>query len=309
MQWEQAVEIYLASRGRLAETTQRIDYERLGRLAETFAGRDIGTVTSLEVNRYQRKRLERVSSRTVNIEVGVLRRVMRAAGQWIRIADGVDTQPEPVGDIRCLSAGEKAKLWRAAESNARWLHAYLAGVVAANTTCRKVELRHVRRGDVDLAAETLSVRRTKGGTGGLRVIPLNAAAIAAFRRLLEWGERHGFTQADDWVFPGRDSGTHRRTRERPVNNWRSAWRSLTEAAGLKGLRFHDLRHQAITELRESGVPDAVVMRISGHKSSAMLDRYSHARMDVLRSAVGKLGPARETAGTGGRVSWTSGTAG
>ena len=49
---------------------------------------------------------------------------------------------------------------------------------------------------------------------------------------------------------------------RPVGSWRTAWRSLTKKAGLRGLRFHDLRHTAISALGEVGVPDRVQGAIS-----------------------------------------------
>ncbi len=69
-----------------------------------------------------------------------------------------------------------------------------------------------------------------------------------------------------------------------MKSWRSAWRSLTKAAGLKGLRFHDLRHQAITELGESGQSDQTIMSIAGHVSREMLDHYSHIRLAAKRRA-------------------------
>lgn len=50
---------------------------------------------------------------------------------------------------------------------------------------------------------------------------------------------------------------------RHLNSWRSAWRTLTKKAGLPGFRFHDLRHQAITTLAESGASDSTIMAIEG----------------------------------------------
>jgi integrase len=47
-----------------------------------------------------------------------------------------------------------------------------------------------------------------------------------------------------------------------------------------GLRFHDLRHHAITELAESQTPDAVIPRIAGHVSKKMLEHYSHIRLSA-----------------------------
>ena len=37
---------------------------------------------------------------------------------------------------------------------------------------------------------------------------------------------------------------------RPIGSWRTAWRTLTKRARLPGLRFHDTRHQAVTEMLE-----------------------------------------------------------
>ena len=59
-------------------------------------------------------------------------------------------------------------------------------------------------------------------------------------------------------------------------------------AGLKGLRFHDLRHQAITELAEQGHSDQTVMAIAGHVSPKMLNHYSKIRLDAKRKALDEL---------------------
>ena len=63
---------------------------------------------------------------------------------------------------------------------------------------------------------------------------------------------------------------------------------MTKAAGLKGRRFHDLRHQAITELCEAGLSDMTIMGIAGHVSREMLMHYSHIRMKAKREAVAML---------------------
>jgi integrase len=73
-----------------------------------------------------------------------------------------------------------------------------------------------------------------------------------------------------------------------MKGWRTAWRSLTQAAALKGLRFHDLRHQAITELCEMGLSDMTIMGIAGHVSRDILEHYSHIRLDAKRKALDGL---------------------
>ena len=104
---------------------------------------------------------------------------------------------------------------------------------------------------------------------------------------------------------------------KPQKSWRSAWRRLTAAiecpscgefqnpadecrnkncrADLRkvksptaGLRFHDLRHHAITELAESQASDQTIMAIAGHVSPRMLAHYSHVRLDAKRNALDAL---------------------
>jgi hypothetical protein len=54
---------------------------------------------------------------------------------------------------------------------------------------------------------------------------------------------------------------------------------------LHGLRFHDLRHYAVTELAESLASDQTIMAIEGHVSPRMLAHYSHVRLDAKRQAL------------------------
>jgi integrase len=77
--------------------------------------------------------------------------------------------------------------------------------------------------------------------------------------------------------------------------WDTAGRALRNAAGLHGLRFHDLRHTVITELAEMGVADHELESISGHLSRRMLEHSSHLRMDAKRQALDALdvAPASE----------------
>jgi integrase len=60
------------------------------------------------------------------------------------------------------------------------------------------------------------------------------------------------------------------------------------AEPFRGFRFHDLRHQAITEMAEAGASDATIMAVAGHLDRAMMEHYSHVRMAVKRDALGKL---------------------
>jgi hypothetical protein len=73
-----------------------------------------------------------------------------------------------------------------------------------------------------------------------------------------------------------------------MTSWRTAWRRLTNEAGLSGLRFHELRHHAITELAESSTSEQTIMSIAGHVSARMLAHYSHVRRKAKRDALAVL---------------------
>jgi len=110
------------------------------------------------------------------------------------------------------------------------------------------------------------------------------------RELYGRGSAIGGTQPDHYVFLACENGYFDPTT--PQKSWRSAWRSLRRAAGLATLRFHDLRHHAITELAESQASDAPIMAIAGHVSRQMLEHYSHVRLDLKRKALDGLATRR-----------------
>ena len=83
-----------------------------------------------------------------------------------------------------------------------------------------------------------------------------------------------------------------------MKTWRKAWRSLTTAAGLRGLRFHDLKHLAVTELAERDASDMTIMAIASHVSRRMLEHYSHIRMEAKRRALEALASGPEKADLG-----------
>ena len=80
-------------------------------------------------------------------------------------------------------------------------------------------------------------------------VSLNVEAWEAVMELYHRAQQVGGTEPDYYLFPACENGKINPTR--PQKSWRSAWRSLRKAALLQHLRFHDLRHHAITELAES----------------------------------------------------------
>jgi integrase len=85
------------------------------------------------------------------MDVGALRKVLKRYGHWRRLQDHVtmlsDAEGPPIG--RALTPEEQKRLLETAASNPEWEHVYCPAVLAANTSMRGVEVRHVRRKDVD----------------------------------------------------------------------------------------------------------------------------------------------------------------
>jgi integrase len=83
---------------------------------------------------------------------------------------------------RALSVADKLHLLKTAESKPAWQIAYLAAMLALNTTMRAGEIRGLHWRDVDLMNRAITVRRSKT-EAGKRVIPLNSDAWAAILEL------------------------------------------------------------------------------------------------------------------------------
>jgi len=286
--FSEAGDIYVAGRkGRVAERTTQFENERLVPLRRHFKNLPLSKITAERIAAYQRARLEDdgVSGRTINMEVSVLGRMLAKAKLWAPLADDVTRFPEASHVGRALQAEEKKRLFETAGRRPGWMVAHCAAVLAASTTCRSVELRHLRWRDVDLFEKTLRVERSKNESGK-RTIPLNQDAVTALARLRERSEFFTAAEPEHYVFPWCQHGQIDPTRYQL--SWRKAWRNLTVAADLAGFRFHDLRHTAITELAETGASDATLMALSGHMTRRMIEHYSHVRMAAKREAVDQL---------------------
>src|SRR5581483_7686508 len=236
-----AADAYLEHRRlHTAEKTGLTDAERSRPLRRFFGETPLRRVTAEVIVRYQAERKAAgVSGRTINLEVSLLRRVLKYHKQWARLADDVKMLPERPKPARVLTPEEKARLLETAASKPEWQIARCAAMLALNTTMRACELRGLRWQDIDLFERVLTIRRQSTKTdAGARVIPLNREAILALGELRQRGEKLGGAEPKHYVFPACESGNVQP--DKPMKNWRTAWRSLTRAAGLRGLRFHDL---------------------------------------------------------------------
>jgi len=148
--------------------------------------------------------------------------------------------------------------------------------VAAYTGLRRGELVALRWRDVDLSGRKVVVRRAVSAnvetastkSRRAREVPLPDQAAEALVRL---SSRDDFTATDDYVFANRwgrrlDGSALRRRFER-----------ARDAADLRPLRFHDLRHTYGSLLVAGGVDLASVKSAMGHSRITTTERYLHAR--------------------------------
>lgn len=289
----------------LSTNSVRIDKERSVRLLKHFGDMRVGQIDIAAVRKYQQARSVEVSTRTVNMEVNLLSRVLREAKRWSSIASDYKRLPETRSTVgRALTDQQEKLLLDTAKTKPGWHVAFLCAMLASNSAMRSVEIKNLRLRDVDLLSREVNVRRSKTNAG-LRTIPLNAAGVWAAARLLERANALGSTQPEHFLLPGflyRSKLPNRGTGFDPNRNqkgWRSAWRALVkktagkagseaDAAVFRGLRFHDLRHCAITKLAESEASDATIMAIAGHMTREMMEHYSHIRGEAKRKAVDAL---------------------
>ena len=305
----EAADDYLTSRKlELSSASQAKEKQLLVQLRAYFKQIRLKSITANQVIEYRAWRATQgVGPATLNAELGILRRIMKRARVWARVAEDIRPLKEPNTIGRALTEEEKQRLLKTAAMRPEWETAYLAAVLCLNTTARSCELKGLQWSDVDLFAKTLMIRKSKTAAGE-RIVPLTDVALFALGRLRRRAEHFGPVELSHYVFAAfvpkfKFSGTRVIDYSvtgfdptRHLDSWRSAWRTLTKKAGLAGFRFHDLRHCAITQLAESGTSDSTIMAIAGHVSRRMLERYSHVRMEAKRQALEVLAKSTEMAG-------------
>jgi integrase len=73
-----------------------------------------------------------------------------------------------------------------------------------------------------------------------------------------------------------------------ITTFTGSWRSACRAAGCPGRVPHDLRRTAVRNLVRSGVSENTAMRLTGHKTRSVFDRYDIVSGDDLRQAARRL---------------------
>ena len=245
-----------------------------------IAKKAVSRVRSSDVASYRDERLaEGLAGNTVRLELALLGHLFTIGiKEWDwplanpvrsvrmpKVAAGrdrrLDLRPDEDGKTE-----EQRLLTACAASKSRHLLPIVR--LALETGMRQGEILSLVWEKIDLDQKVAHLADTKNGDA--RDVPLSPGALAVLRGLLPGGGEVAPLHAPKGiVFPiGQMSVVH-------------SFANACRAAGIAGLRFHDLRHEATSRLFERGFGIQQVAAITGHKTLQMLKRYTHLRATDL----------------------------
>lgn len=238
-----------------------------------FGAKVAAAITLRDVDRYRSIRREQVTRRgtltmpaTRNREVALLRHLLNFAVKRKLLTSnpiaGVDMEDEDNTRSTVIDEGALAKLLGACDA---MVGALILTLI--DTGMRRGEVLDLRWDQVDLRTGrvTLGVQDTKTRRG--RQPRFTNRVIEAVRRL----PKH---ISSPYVFPNPKTG-----RPYDTTTIYDRFQIAVEAAGLtgsggEGVWLHDMRRSFVTQSRRRGVPERVIMTMTGHKTRAVFDRYN-----------------------------------
>lgn len=257
-------------------------------LAPWFGGRRLADIRTTDVRAYTAARLAaKASHGTVNREIAVLRRMFSLAllDERVLRAPKIPTLKE--NNVR-TGFFDDAQF----QSVRAHLPADLQplATVAYLTGWRRAELLTLQWRQIDMEAGEIRLEAgtTKNNDG--RVIPFGLheelrttiEALHAQRKALE---KRGTICPNVFHRSGK-----------PIKDFRGAWAAACEAASCPGRLAHDFRRSAARNLVRAGVPEGVAMKITGHKTRSVFERYNITSKDDVREALRKMSDRDKTQG-------------
>ncbi len=164
------------------------------------------------------------------------------------------------------------------------------------TGWRKGSIESLRWSDV--GEDVIYLRAENSKTRKPETIPLEGQLLDIIERrraaaILQ--DENGETRFAEYVF-------HRKGE--PIGDFRKAWATACKEAGVPHRLFHDLRRTASRNMIAAGVPQAVAMKITGHRTDSMFRRYAIVNEEQKREALAKTqqylatAPARKVVAMG-----------
>lgn len=218
---------------------------------------------------------------------GALERAVRWGLVSRNVAELVDPPRVREKEMQVWSVEEVQRFLEAA----REYRYYMVFLLAITTGMRKAEICGLKWEDIDLDTGHITVRRSLVYVKGeprfeelktaksRRVVSIPPEVVAELRR-------HRAQQAQEKLLMGaayQDHGlVNCRADGRPIyyRTLDNQWLKAQEQAGVRRIRFHDLRHTHASLLFEQGVPLKLISERLGHaRSSITLDIYTHVRQE------------------------------
>ena len=295
----------------LAPRSVAIEKANLAHLLPELGRKLVCDIDARDIARYQQKRIDaEASPKTVNLEIGTLRAILKRFGHWARLQPNVNMLATRDDIGRAITPEEESALLQACgKSRSRSLVPFVT--LAIETGARYGVIRTLQWGCVDFENRCLKWGKDKTAAGTGRVIPLSQRAMAA---LSFWATHYPERKPEHYVFPAERYGAagdrfcakaYDVDPSKPIGSIKEAWEAAKLRAGkiLKGeteeadpkekfaplvCRFHDLRHTAVSRMLNAGIPIAKVAKIAGWSPATMVRmaaRYGHFSLNDLRGAV------------------------
>lgn len=178
---------------------------------------------------------------------------------WHNPLRDIPGQPEGEGRLCYLTIEQVRKVVSVARTLS-WNKFPALLMVAFNSGLRKGALTALRWRDVDWAAGTVTVERTKNGRG--IVCPLTPDTMAELKaiKLVE-------DKPDSLIFCGKYPN-------RP-HDFRHSWERVLQECGIEYMPFHAMRHSTASHAAKNGASTIMLMNLLGHSSPKMSARYAH----------------------------------
>jgi integrase len=148
-------------------------------------------------------------------------------------------------------------------------------ILALESAMRLREMYTLTLDQVDLAKRTVFLEKTKNGDK--RQVPLSTVAVALLQDYLrrrELPQEH----PQELLLPFWNGDTAARALVAMSDYLSKRFGGIFVQAQCVGLKFHDLRHEAVSRLFEkTRLSESQIMKISGHKSHRMMMRYANLR--------------------------------
>jgi integrase len=225
------------------------------------------------------------SNSTANRYVATLSALLSYAVKELQLLEtnpvlNIKKLKEPPGRTRILDDEERINLIQACKDCKTYPEMLPIVLLGITTGMRRGEILNLRWADVNFKTERIVLWRTKNGE--TRTVPLVGPALIALRA---WAKIRPIDNTA-YIFPSRVEGNSSN-----VFHLDHAWRLVKNAAGLTNFRFHDLRHTAASYLVMNGAGLREIGDILGHKTLAMVQRYSHLTDDHKHSTVTRMSNA------------------